>query len=105
MTRGIVATRDFASMGYGALPTTTRQCDPMSNYLSEFVGFVANAAVVCEGDPSLCGNGRQPFRVWTGRRKVVPMGFHQQARLSEYRWKRQAEIAVREEDNTQAARS
>lgn len=75
------------------------------NYRGQLIRLVSNASVVRYGDPPFAGRQLEPFfiaRVWS---EVVGVTFDTQARISEDAWELQTQVAIREEDNTQAARS
>ena len=66
---------------------------------------VADAAVVCEGDPSVRPDNCQPLGVRRSGREVVRVALDMKAGVPEYRRKLIPEIAVREVNGAHAARS
>lgn len=70
-----------------------------------FVGLVADALVVGNGDTALRSAILKPLLVGTARRKQVVMPFDVQAGTGENGGKLLPEIAVGEVDAAQAARS
>jgi hypothetical protein len=71
----------------------------------ELVRLVADAPVMRNGNPAAARDTSQPLVVRTVRREVVGVSFYVKAGVAKDGWELQAEIAVSEEDNTQAARS
>ena len=71
----------------------------------QFVRFVSNAQVVSESDPALARRFTKPDDVGTGRRKMIDVAFDVNTGVTKNGGELQAEIAVSEENNTQAARS
>lgn len=77
----------------------------MADYRLKLVGFVANSAVVTDGDPALLADCFQPFIVGTIRLEVIRMPLDLEASSGKDFGELLAEVAIREENATQAARS
>jgi len=77
----------------------------MTNDCCKFVRFVSDAAVVGYGDPSSSGHFAEPHIIRARWRKVVGVALDGQPCGAQGVRKLEAEVTVREEDNTQAARS
>lgn len=75
------------------------------DYCRQFIGLIANTLVVRHRHPTLRRHRGKPFAVWAVGREVIHVSFDDEATVGEDVRKLQAEIAVGEEDNVQAARS
>lgn len=89
----------------GRMPDDDQHGDAVADHGSEFVGLVANAAVVCNNNPSALTYGLQPGFVRTVVRKMlaVPLDLHTCG--GKNLRKALAEITVSEKNWAQAARS
>jgi len=77
----------------------------MSNDRGEFVWIVSNASIVAYGNPAAAADGAQPVHIGAIGREMVAVAFYLQSRRGENVRKACSEVAVREEDKVQAARS
>ena len=71
----------------------------------ELVRLVTDAPVMCDANPAVARNTTQPFVVGAVRCEMIGVSFYVKSGVAKDGWELQAEIAVSEEDNTQAARS
>jgi len=71
----------------------------------EFIRLITDSSVMREGDPPALCNFWQPDSVVAIRREVICVAFYCKPGGAQDGWKLMTEIAVREEDNAQAARS
>jgi hypothetical protein len=71
----------------------------------QFVRLVPNPLVMSDGDPTALPHHAEPVLIGRIGREMVLMFLNLQSRLLEDRRKLLAEVAVREVDDTQAARS
>ena len=71
----------------------------------EFVRLVSDSPVMGDGDPTAARNVSQPHLVRTIRSKVIGVPLYEKSGVAEDGGKLPAEIAIGEEDNTQATRS
>ncbi|MEX1204205.1 MAG: hypothetical protein WD470_09775 [Rhodospirillaceae bacterium] len=81
------------------------QRDPVLHDGIQFIGLVADAAIVCEGNPSPLADRTQPLFIGALGREVVPVFLDGQPRRLQYLGKAGTEVTIREEDNRQTARS
>lgn len=88
-----------------SLPDDDQQRHLMFNDCRQFVGLVANAAIMGDGYPATCANLFKPDRVRAIVCEVVCMSLDPQTGGGKYFWKALSEIAVGEEDAIHAARS
>lgn len=72
---------------------------------SQLVRFVANASVARDRDPSSSTYFREPYGIRAVRRKMIGVALDGEAGGCEHFRKSFAEVAIREEDALQAARS
>lgn len=77
----------------------------MGNDRGKFVRLVPDAAVMTERNPATSCSLTQPYIVRAIVREVVDMPLDSQPRAAKNLRELQAEVAVGEENNTQAARS
>lgn len=77
----------------------------MTNYSLELVGLVANPPIMTDGDPTLLSNGLQPLIVRASRFEVIRMPLDLEAGGGKDVGELLAEVAIREENAIQAARS
>ena len=77
----------------------------MSPHCSKFVRGIADPFVVSQGDPPLLTDVSEPSLVGTILREEGIVLLHEQTRRREDPRKTPAQIAIREEDCLQAARS
>lgn len=82
-----------------------QKSDTMTNHGVEFIGLIADSAIVGYGDPATLAHRLQPVLARAIGCKVVPMSFDAQAGADKNVGKTGTEIAVSEEDKSQAARS
>lgn len=77
----------------------------MSNDRGELVRFVPYALIVAYGYPTLLADGAQPLLIRAIGREMVGVAFDLQSRCGEDLRKVFPEVAVREKNKVQAARS
>jgi hypothetical protein len=100
--RGDEGAREF---GIARFADDNQQGDTMQDDGRKLIRLVADASVVCDGDPTLPAHNVQPFLVRTRRREVIRVDLHgEPGRAKNFR-ELLAEIPVREENTAQAARS
>ncbi len=75
------------------------------HHRAQLVGLVPDAAVVGERDPSPLPNRSKPYLVGAGGREVIQVTLDGQPCGGQDCGETRAEVAVGEEDNSQAARS
>lgn len=71
----------------------------------EFIGFVADPAIMGDGDPAALANIFQPLFIRAIGCKVIGVPFNLETGSREYFWKAFSEITIREENVAHAARS
>ena len=82
-----------------------QQGDAMSDYRLKLVGFVADPAIMADRNPAPLPNGCQPLVVRAIRFEVIRMPLDLEASGGKDVGELLAEVAIREEDAAQAARS
>ena len=71
----------------------------------KFVRFVADTRVMSYRDPTSRADGGKPFFIRTGWSEMIAVTFNAQSCRGENVRKPVAEVAIRKENNAQAARS
>lgn len=89
----------------GRMPDDDQYADAVADHGSEFVGFVANAGVVCNHNPAALTDGLQPGFVRTVVCKVVAVPLDHYTCGGEDVREALSEVAVGEKYRAQAARS
>ena len=92
-------------IGMRSLPDHHQKSRPVLDDCRKLVGFVANARVVGERDPSTRGNLPQPHLILAIRSEVVRVSLYGETRIAQNARKLETKISVGEEDNAQATRS
>ena len=77
----------------------------MSNDRGKLVRFVPDALIVAYGNPAAAADGVQPLLISAIGREMVAVALYLQSRGGENVWKACSEVAIREENKVQAARS
>ena len=83
----------------------TRTLCAMLNDRGELVRFVSDAPIVAYGNPAAAADGAQPLLISAIGREMVAVALYLQSRGGENVWKACSEVAIREENKVQAARS
>jgi hypothetical protein len=81
------------------------QSNLMMDHGFKFVRLVADTGVVSYCDPTSCADGGKPFFIRTGWSEMIAVSFNPQSCSGESVGKPVAKVAIRKEDNAQAARS
>lgn len=89
----------------GRVADHDKQRDTALDDRREFIGFVADAAVVGDGYPTALADFFQPGRIRAIVREVIRMAFDMQTRSGQDFRKAFSEVAVGEENAAHAARS
>lgn len=92
-------------VGQGRSADDDEERHPMTDHRVAFIGLVADALVVGEGDPAAAGDLFQPYLVGRVVAKVVSVPLYRQAPGPEYLSELLPEIAIGEKDRCHAARS
>ncbi len=77
----------------------------MANDHGALVRFVPDAFIVAYGNPAAIADGAQPLLISTIGREMIAVAFYLQSRGGKNVRKACSEVAVREENKVQAARS
>jgi hypothetical protein len=94
-----------SEIGVWGVSDHDQECDLVLDDGRELVRLVADARVMRQGDPTAARDIPQPFVVRAIGREVIGVPLYAKSGVSKDGWKLQTEIAIREEDNTQATRS
>lgn len=81
------------------------QRDTMQIDRGELVRFISDASIVAYGNPTAAADRAQPIHIGAIGREMIAVAFYLQPRGGENVRKARPEVAVREEDKIQAARS
>jgi hypothetical protein len=81
------------------------QSNSIADDCFKFVPLVADTGVVCYRDSTSCANSGKPFFIRTGWSEMIAVPFNAQSGSGENVREPVAEIAIRKENNAQAARS
>lgn len=87
----------------GSVADDHEQRNPVPHDGIEFIGLVADAAIMCERDPSSLTDRSQPVFIGAIGREVISVFLDPQSSLLQCLREAGAEIAIREEDKRQAA--
>jgi hypothetical protein len=81
------------------------QSNSIADDCLKFVRLVADTGVVSYRDPTSCANSGKPFFIRTGWSEMIAVPFNAQSGSGENVRESVAEVAIRKENNAQAARS